>query len=57
MKKTAKRTSWVPYAIRKGMPVALPLFGPASPTQEHAQARLAEALATGNFESGEVRVA
>jgi hypothetical protein len=57
MAKPAKRTTWVPYATRTGTPVALPLFGPASPTREAAQARLDAALATGNFTSGEVRVA
>lgn len=56
-RKPAKRTTYVPYATRKGMPVALPLFGPASLTRELAQARLDQALASGNYTDGEVRAA
>ena len=55
--KKTPRPTFVPYATRKGSPVPLPLFGPGSPTREAAQARLDEALATGNFTGGEVRAA
>jgi hypothetical protein len=51
----ARRTTFVPYALRKGVAVELPLFGPASITREDAQARLDTALATGNFVSGSIK--
>jgi hypothetical protein len=54
-KTKVKRPTYVPFAVRNGMPVALPLFGPASLTREAAQERLDKALASGNYASGEVR--
>lgn len=57
-RKTAtKRPVFVPYVMRKGMPVMLPLFGPGSVTREDAQARLDVALANPINLSGEVRQA
>lgn len=57
MARKTTRPTFVPYAVRKGTPVALPLFGAPSSTREAAQARLDAALASGNFTSGEVREA
>lgn len=57
MARKTTRPAFVPYAVRKGTPVALPLFGAPSATREAAQARLDAALASGNFTSGEVRQA
>jgi hypothetical protein len=50
-----RRTTYVPFMLREGMPVALPLFGPASLTREDAQARVDKAMQSGAYVSGEVR--
>jgi hypothetical protein len=55
VKRPARRTTYVPWVTSPGMPVALPLFGPASMTAEDAQARLDQAMASGNYSTGEVR--
>ncbi len=47
--RAVKRPTFVPYVQRIGSPIPMPLFGPASPTREAAQARIDKAMATGNF--------
>ncbi len=54
-KARTRRTTFVPFVLREGMPVALPLFGPASLTREDAQARVDLAMQSGAYVSGEVR--
>lgn len=53
--KAKTNTTYVPFVLRVGAPILLPLWGPASATREDAQQRLDEALAKPIFTDGEIR--